>query len=95
MSHLFKFIYCAKTGCNIAATAAGLVSGALIIDEVRANAGEERIVLPFVTSIYRKVHSYNIITPTQLDVKLRGLVKTPLEASNEDKSTLEQMVNHF
>ena len=95
MSHLFKILYCAKTGCLIAATCAGLVSGALIIDEVRANAGEERIVLPWLISIYRKVYSDNIITPTQLDVKLRGLVKTPLEASNEDKDTVEAMVNHF
>lgn len=73
MSHLFIIIYCAKTGCLIPATSAGLVSGALIIDEVRANAGEERIVLPFVTSYYRKIYQDNQMTPTKLDLRLREL----------------------
>ncbi|KAI9070158.1 hypothetical protein FKP32DRAFT_1557005, partial [Trametes sanguinea] len=56
MIHLYKIFYCAKVGCEVAATASGLVAGALILDEVRVNAGQDRIVLPWLTKVYREVY---------------------------------------
>lgn len=87
MSHIFRILYCAKTGFEVGSTGIGDVD--FLLDEVRAQAGQEIIVIPWLAKISRWLCLKNQITPVHSETKIRLLKKNTPPAYIEEVKTAE------
>jgi len=86
-----RAIYCAKIGCGVTGGTAAFVAAGASFDNVLEAAGREKIFVPMMGDIFKKVFG-EAVKPTSLQEVMRG---NRVGSSNTDLDNVKDMVDRY
>ena len=90
--HIYRILYFAKATCGTTGSALALLSGGVLFDEIRAQAGQERIFIPWLAKIYSNV----FLESSEIsDQREKDLIKRSTPSQDPDIPSVEELITSY